>query len=204
MVFSMASELCSAVSLSSRLKFLLSIYGFPLILHKTFVELDLGGTWCSWCNREFRLPAFCGLFPLSISSKPTLIFLQKLWPKGSKWALHRVLQVPYDFMAGRFKLNQQSGSLEIDCHSAEAGFVVASSEYSLDELGGFVYPNLGFVSLRSKHWIIWDQNRRAFIGNIATQALREAIGHYLMPQPPPPSGQISTPRGIPTRLVFPT
>ncbi|KAL0452924.1 UNVERIFIED_CONTAM: Anthranilate N-benzoyltransferase protein 1 [Sesamum latifolium] len=67
--------------------------------------------------------------------------------KRLKMALQRVLQVPYDFMAGRFKLNQQSGRLEIDCNSAGAGFVVASSEYSLDDLGDFVYPNLGFRQL---------------------------------------------------------
>ncbi|KAL0339520.1 UNVERIFIED_CONTAM: Anthranilate N-benzoyltransferase protein 1 [Sesamum radiatum] len=64
-----------------------------------------------------------------------------------KMALQRLLQAPYDFMAGRFKLNQQSGRLEIDCNSAGAGFVVASSEYSLDDLGDFVYPNLGFRQL---------------------------------------------------------
>ncbi|KAK4413084.1 hypothetical protein Salat_2955600 [Sesamum alatum] len=64
-------------------------------------------------------------------------------PKRLKMALGRVL-VPYDFMAGRFQLNQQSGRLEIDCNSAGAGFVVASSECLLDDLGDFVYPNLGF------------------------------------------------------------
>ncbi|KAK4424636.1 Anthranilate N-benzoyltransferase protein 1 [Sesamum alatum] len=66
--------------------------------------------------------------------------------KRLKMALERVL-VPYDFMAGRLKLNQQSGRLEIDCNSAGVGFVVASSECSLDELGDFVYPNLGFRQL---------------------------------------------------------
>ncbi|KAL0359356.1 UNVERIFIED_CONTAM: hypothetical protein Sangu_0785000 [Sesamum angustifolium] len=49
-------------------------------------------------------------------------FPPEIVAKRLKMALHRVLQAPYDFMAGRFKLNQQSGSLEIDCHSAEAGF----------------------------------------------------------------------------------
>ncbi|KAL0444772.1 UNVERIFIED_CONTAM: Shikimate O-hydroxycinnamoyltransferase [Sesamum latifolium] len=66
--------------------------------------------------------------------------------KRLKMALERVL-VPYDFLAGRFKLNQQSDRLEIDCNSAGVGFVVASSECSLDELGDFVYPNLGFRQL---------------------------------------------------------
>ncbi|KAI3471432.1 hypothetical protein Pfo_030796 [Paulownia fortunei] len=66
--------------------------------------------------------------------------------KRLKVALEKVL-VPYDFMAGRFKLNQQSDRLDIDCNAAGAGFVVASSEYSLDDLGDFVHPNLGFRQL---------------------------------------------------------
>ncbi|KAL0362361.1 UNVERIFIED_CONTAM: Shikimate O-hydroxycinnamoyltransferase [Sesamum calycinum] len=61
-------------------------------------------------------------------------------------ALERVL-VHYDFLAGRFKLNLQSGRLEIDCNSAGMGFVVATSECLLDELGDFAYPNLGFRQL---------------------------------------------------------
>ncbi|KAL0341393.1 UNVERIFIED_CONTAM: Acyl transferase 10 [Sesamum radiatum] len=76
-------------------------------------------------------------------------FPPEIVAKRLKLALERVL-VPYDFMAGTFKLNQQSGRLEIDCNSAGAGFVVASSEYSLDELGDFVYPNLGFRQLAAQ------------------------------------------------------
>ncbi|KAL3846299.1 hypothetical protein ACJIZ3_003702 [Penstemon smallii] len=66
--------------------------------------------------------------------------------KRLRIALEKVL-VAYDFMAGRFKLNHQSGRLEIECNAAGAGFVVASSEYSLEDLGDFVYPNLGFRQL---------------------------------------------------------
>ncbi|KAL0306895.1 UNVERIFIED_CONTAM: Shikimate O-hydroxycinnamoyltransferase [Sesamum radiatum] len=66
--------------------------------------------------------------------------------KSLKMALERVL-VRYDFLAGRFKLNLQSGRLEIDCNSAGMGFVVATSECLLDELGDFAYPNLGFRQL---------------------------------------------------------
>ncbi|KAK6124601.1 hypothetical protein DH2020_041656 [Rehmannia glutinosa] len=69
--------------------------------------------------------------------------------KRLKMALEKVL-VPYDFMAGRFKLNEQSGRLEIDCNAAGAGFVVASSEYWLDDLGDFVHPNLGFRQLAAQ------------------------------------------------------
>ncbi|KAL8463777.1 hypothetical protein ACS0TY_033648 [Phlomoides rotata] len=66
--------------------------------------------------------------------------------KRLKLAVQRVL-VPYDFMAGRFKLNEESGRLEIDCNAAGAGFVVASSEFSLDEIGDLVCPNVGFQQL---------------------------------------------------------
>ncbi|KAK6149254.1 hypothetical protein DH2020_016779 [Rehmannia glutinosa] len=69
--------------------------------------------------------------------------------KRLKMALEKVL-VPYDFMAGRFKLNEQSGRLEIQCNAAGAGFVVASSEYRLDDLGDFVHPNLGFRQLAAQ------------------------------------------------------
>lgn len=62
-------------------------------------------------------------------------------------ALERVL-VSYEFMAGRLKLNQENSRLEIDCNEAGAGFVVASSEFSLDEIMEFlVHPNLGYRQL---------------------------------------------------------
>lgn len=66
--------------------------------------------------------------------------------KRLKTALEKVL-VFFDFMAGRLKLNQESGRLEIECNSAGAGFVVASSEYSLEEIGDLGCPNLGFQQL---------------------------------------------------------
>ncbi|XP_073156827.1 acyltransferase GLAUCE-like [Henckelia pumila] len=66
--------------------------------------------------------------------------------KRLKTALEKVL-VLFDFMAGRLKLNQESGRLEIECNSAGAGFVVASSEYSLQEIGDLGRPNLGFQQL---------------------------------------------------------
>ncbi|KAL0354108.1 UNVERIFIED_CONTAM: hypothetical protein Sangu_0992100 [Sesamum angustifolium] len=77
--------------------------------------------------------------------------------KSLKMALERVL-VHYDFLAGRFKLNLQSGRLEIDCNSAGNCFVVATSECWLDELGDFAYHNLGFRSLRFEPWIIWTRS----------------------------------------------
>ncbi|CAB4285722.1 unnamed protein product [Prunus armeniaca] len=61
-------------------------------------------------------------------------------------ALAQIL-VPYDFLAGRLKLNPNTSRLEIDCNAAGAGFVVASSEYALDEIGDLVYPNSAFAQL---------------------------------------------------------
>ncbi|XXG89241.1 hypothetical protein AAC387_Pa12g1292 [Persea americana] len=55
-------------------------------------------------------------------------------------ALGRLL-APYDFLAGRLKFNPQEERLEIDCNAAGAGFVVASSELSLEEIGDLVFPN---------------------------------------------------------------
>lgn len=63
-----------------------------------------------------------------------------------KNALSKVL-VSYDFLAGRLKYNTQSSRMEINCNAAGAGFVVASTEFSLDEIGDFDYPNPGFKQL---------------------------------------------------------
>lgn len=63
-----------------------------------------------------------------------------------KNALGKVL-VPYDFLAGRLKFNQELGRLEINCNAAGAGFVLAKSELSLNEVGDLVYPNPAFGQL---------------------------------------------------------
>lgn len=63
-----------------------------------------------------------------------------------KTALEKVL-VPYDFVAGRLKHNPQSSRLEVECNAAGAGFVVASTQFSLDEIGDLVYPNPAFRGL---------------------------------------------------------
>lgn len=79
--------------------------------------------------------------------KPNPDFHPENVAKTLKIALEKVL-VPYDFMAGRLKLNHKIGCLELDCNAAGAGFVVASSELSLDEIGGYlVHPNLGYRQL---------------------------------------------------------
>ncbi|KAK6151863.1 hypothetical protein DH2020_014498 [Rehmannia glutinosa] len=63
-----------------------------------------------------------------------------------RMAVEKVL-VPYDFMAGRIKWNGLSGRAEIECNGAGAGFVVACSELSVDEIGDLFCPNLGFKQL---------------------------------------------------------
>ncbi|KAH6812707.1 HXXXD-type acyl-transferase family protein [Perilla frutescens var. frutescens] len=61
-------------------------------------------------------------------------------------ALQKVM-VPYDFLAGRLKPNHQTGRLEIECKPSGAGFVVATTEYCLDEVGDLIYPNPAFMQL---------------------------------------------------------
>ncbi|KAK6146386.1 hypothetical protein DH2020_020255 [Rehmannia glutinosa] len=88
-------------------------------------------------------------FNLSIANffKPKPDFPPEIVAKRLKMALEKIL-VSYDFIAGRLKLNDKLGRLEIDCNAAGAGFVVASSELSLDEVGGYInYPNLGYRQL---------------------------------------------------------
>ncbi|KAJ8746833.1 hypothetical protein K2173_003839 [Erythroxylum novogranatense] len=63
-----------------------------------------------------------------------------------KSALERLL-VPYDFLAGRMKFNPEVRRLELDCNRNGAGFVLASSECSLEEIGDLVYPNPAFKDL---------------------------------------------------------
>ncbi|KAI4350394.1 hypothetical protein L6164_004853 [Bauhinia variegata] len=59
--------------------------------------------------------------------------------------------VHYDFLAGRLKVNSETGRLEVDCNAAGAGFVVASSNCNLEEIGDLVYPNPAFAQLVHKN-----------------------------------------------------
>lgn len=63
-----------------------------------------------------------------------------------KNALQKVMAA-YDFLAGRLKQNEETGRLEVECKAAGAGFVVATTEYSMDEIGDLIYPNPGFMQL---------------------------------------------------------
>ncbi|KAK7396026.1 hypothetical protein VNO78_16716 [Psophocarpus tetragonolobus] len=66
-----------------------------------------------------------------------------------KTALEDALVV-YDFLGGRLKLNIETKRLEMDCNAKGAGFVVASSEFKLCEIGDLVYPNPAFAQLVHK------------------------------------------------------
>ncbi|XP_042480422.1 omega-hydroxypalmitate O-feruloyl transferase-like [Macadamia integrifolia] len=55
--------------------------------------------------------------------------------------------IPYDFLAGRLRLDPHKGRLVIDCNAAGAGFKVARSEVSLADIGDLVYPNPAFEQL---------------------------------------------------------
>lgn len=59
-------------------------------------------------------------------------------------ALARLL-VPYHFMAGRLEVNLEEERLQVKCNRAGAGFLVASSEQTVEELGDLklVNPNFG-------------------------------------------------------------
>ncbi|KAK4282155.1 hypothetical protein QN277_013565 [Acacia crassicarpa] len=59
--------------------------------------------------------------------------------------------VAYDFFAGRLKINRETSRLEIDCNGAGVGFVVASCDYNLDDVGDLVYPNPAFAQLIHKN-----------------------------------------------------
>ncbi|XP_008237042.1 PREDICTED: shikimate O-hydroxycinnamoyltransferase-like [Prunus mume] len=59
-----------------------------------------------------------------------------------KQALSKAL-VPFYPMAGRYKLNDQNGRMEIDCNAEGVLFVVAESISAIDDFGDFVLnPNL--------------------------------------------------------------
>ncbi|KAK7286512.1 hypothetical protein RJT34_21557 [Clitoria ternatea] len=58
--------------------------------------------------------------------------------------------VIYDFLGGRLKLNSETQRLEIDCNGEGAGFVVASSDYKLNEIGDLAYPNPAFAQFVHK------------------------------------------------------
>lgn len=71
-------------------------------------------------------------------------FPPQIVTKKLKKALEDAL-VAYDFLAGRLKMNTETNRLEIDCNAEGVGFVVASSEYKLNQIGDLAYPNQAFA-----------------------------------------------------------
>ncbi|KAI5074345.1 hypothetical protein GOP47_0010306 [Adiantum capillus-veneris] len=63
-----------------------------------------------------------------------------------KEALRRLL-VPYDFMAGRLRLNHQLFRLELLCNNAGVLFAAASANVTLAHVGDVTFPNPNFTSL---------------------------------------------------------
>lgn len=61
-------------------------------------------------------------------------------------ALSKAL-VPYHFMAGRFEVNPEEGRLQVKCNRAGVGFVVASTEQTIQDLGDLKLMNPGFRKL---------------------------------------------------------
>ncbi|KAK1270651.1 Shikimate O-hydroxycinnamoyltransferase [Acorus gramineus] len=59
----------------------------------------------------------------------------------------RELLVPYDFLAGRLATDPVTGRREIDCNGAGAGFVVASSERTFEEVRELGYSYRAFRQL---------------------------------------------------------
>nr|GEU89190.1 omega-hydroxypalmitate O-feruloyl transferase [Tanacetum cinerariifolium] len=78
-------------------------------------------------------------------------FPPQLVAEKLKMAFTKAL-VPYDFLAGRLRLNTDSKRFEFDCNGAGARFVVGSSEFELSEIGDLVYPNPGFRQLIQKSY----------------------------------------------------
>ncbi|KAK6116831.1 hypothetical protein DH2020_049461 [Rehmannia glutinosa] len=74
--------------------------------------------------------------------------------------------VPYDFLAGRLKMNHQPGQLEIECNAAGAGFVVASTEYCVTSFkcGGFA------LGISTNHILFDGLSFKIFLENLASQA----------------------------------
>ncbi|XP_038975240.1 fatty alcohol:caffeoyl-CoA acyltransferase [Phoenix dactylifera] len=77
---------------------------------------------------------------------PSTAVVERLSP-----ALEKVL-VPYDFLAGRLKVEPgDDGRLIIDCNAAGVELVVASSELKLEEVGDLECPNSAFRQLVAKN-----------------------------------------------------
>ncbi|KAK6117504.1 hypothetical protein DH2020_048724 [Rehmannia glutinosa] len=108
-----------------------------------------------------------------------------------RMAVEKVL-VPYDFMAGRIKWNGLSGRAEVECNGDGAGFVVACSELSVDEIGDLFCPNLGFKQLAVQRLEnLDDHDQPLCVFQITSfKCGEQASAIHPISQPPPPRRQI--------------
>ncbi|KAK1295267.1 Omega-hydroxypalmitate O-feruloyl transferase [Acorus calamus] len=90
------------------------------------------------------------LFNLDVETVHFFSAIESFPPSAVCDAIKQALQqllVPYDFLAGRLKQHPEKGRLEVDCNGAGAGFVIASSEMTLEEIRDLTYPNPAFKNL---------------------------------------------------------
>lgn len=64
-----------------------------------------------------------------------------------KEGLERLLSGPYNFMAGRLRVDKESGRLDIKCNGKGALFAHAYAHHTLAELGDVSHPNFQFKKL---------------------------------------------------------
>ncbi|KAJ7568502.1 hypothetical protein O6H91_01G035000 [Diphasiastrum complanatum] len=95
----------------------------------------------------------CNIDQVSAFQVETIFFFSRHSEKEAenvdvilKEALSKVL-VPYYFMAGRLKLNEDEKRLEVVCNGAGVLFTGAKSELNISDLGDITVPNLNFRNL---------------------------------------------------------
>lgn len=82
-------------------------------------------------------------FEVSPDKTPSTLNISEMVKK----AVEEVLLVPYYFMAGRLKLNDETKRLELLCNNAGVMFVSATSRLTLKDLGNLSLPNTTFNHL---------------------------------------------------------
>ncbi|CAA3023717.1 omega-hydroxypalmitate O-feruloyl transferase-like [Olea europaea subsp. europaea] len=82
-------------------------------------------------------------FEVSPDKTPSTLNISEMVKK----AVEEVLLVPYYFMAGRLKLNDETKRLELLCNNAGVMFVSATSRLTLKDLGNLSLPNPTFNHL---------------------------------------------------------
>ncbi|KAK1319126.1 Omega-hydroxypalmitate O-feruloyl transferase [Acorus calamus] len=108
------------------------------LVHPPPLTLERRSMFLSNIDQLFNLDAETVHFFSAIESFPHIAVCDAI-----KQALQQLL-IPYDFLAGRLRPDPVKGWIEVDCNGAGAGFVIASSEMTLEEIGDLTYPNPAF------------------------------------------------------------